>query len=103
MNELKEENKTIQEKRDSLLIIRKKLESNLEETIIKNKKLNILCDNLEKEVNNQKEIADKSKKELYKLRSEIEKTKKIIEDLKNHPPNRDGEYLLNSLRIKSKK
>ena len=46
--------------------------------------------------------ASKSKANLNKLRAELEKTKKSIDDLKNNPTNRTGDDLLESLKNKTK-
>ena len=43
----------------------------------------------------------KSKAELDKIKAEMEETRKKIADLKAHPINREGDDLINSLKIKT--
>lgn len=103
LEKLREENKMIQQKRDSLLKGREKLELDL--TVIRknNDSLIYRSNVLEKEVKDQKNKANLSRQELDKLRKELEETKIKIEEIKKHPANRDGNDLLNSLKSKSKK
>ncbi len=103
LEKLREENKMIQQKRDSLLKEREKLELDL--TIVRkhNDSLIYRSNVLEKEVKDQKNKANLSRQELDKLRKELEETKIKIEEIKKHPANRDGNDLLNSLKSKSKK
>lgn len=46
--------------------------------------------------------AQKSKANLDKIRHDLEETKHKIEEIKNHPPNRTGDALLESLKNKTK-
>lgn len=103
LNKLRDENKIIQQKRDSLLVIRKELEHRNTFYIQENNKLMAQSLYLEKEANEQKSKANKSKVELERIINELKETQKKIEELKNKPANRTDEDLLNSLKLKSKK
>ena len=46
--------------------------------------------------------ANKSKANLDKLRGDLAETQHKIEEIKNHPPNRTGDALLESLKNKTK-
>jgi chromosome segregation ATPase len=54
------------------------------------------------EIEEAKMQADKSQSSLNKLQQELNKTRKKIEELEKSPANRDGDELLNSLKIKTK-
>ncbi len=58
---------------------------------------------LNRELQYEKNKANKSKEELLKLLKEIAETKKKIEELKKNPPNRKEDELLNSLKKKLQK
>jgi hypothetical protein len=57
---------------------------------------------LEKEVLSNKENAEKSKQELNRLRKSIDENRKKLQHIKDNPPNRTGDDLLNSLKTKIK-
>ena len=103
LDKLRSENESILRKRDSLLNQRNKLETDLVIIRKHNDSLIYISSILEKEVTSQKQKANESKKELDKLRKDLEETKIKIEDLKKHPSNRNGDELLNSLKSKIKK
>jgi chromosome segregation ATPase len=103
LDALARENKSLQDKRDSLYKERLQLENELKIIQTKSFELEREISNLEKEVEEQKRNSKKSRIELDKLRAELEETKKKIEELKTNPPNRTGDDLLNSLRNKTKK
>lgn len=100
---LREENKKLQQKRDSVNFIIQGLEKDFSELKKIDSTLKVKIFSMESEIISAKEKANRSKSELEKLRVEIEKTKKQIEDLKQNPPNRKDEDLLNSLKTKTKK
>ena len=64
---------------------------------------------LQAEINKQEALtkkaeaeANKSKANLNKLKNDLAETQHKIEEIKNHPPNRTGDALLESLKNKTK-
>jgi hypothetical protein len=100
---LKQENKKIIKMRDSINdVISELQERNL---ALEQRALLIIEENmkLNRELQYEKNKANKSKEELLKLLKEIAETKKKIEELKKNPPNRKEDELLNSLKKKLQK
>ena len=57
----------------------------------------------DQEIAKSKANAERSRSELSRMKKEMEETMKNIQDLKKNPPNRTGEDLLNSLKLKTQK
>lgn len=74
-------------------------------TKLKEKEAELLDDinNRDIEIGKSKDRANKSKQELEKFKKDIEETKSKIENLKRNPANREGNDLLNSLKLKLNK
>lgn len=56
----------------------------------------------EKEIERRKTIAAKSQAELESIKRELANTRDAIKKAKDNPPNRTGDDLLNSLKIKTR-
>lgn len=97
------ENEILQHKRDSVNLIIKGLEVDFKRLQKLDSTLRVKIQKDEIEIKSAKDKANQSKTELDRLRLDLEKTKKQIEDLKNNPSNRTGDDLLNSLKIKTQK
>jgi chromosome segregation ATPase len=103
VNSLREENKKIQISRDSLSNNILNLEK--EYDIIKKREDSLLIkiDILDTEISDSKRKANKSKAELEVLRKQLSETNNKIKDLRNNPPNRTGDDLINSIKNKTQK
>ena len=108
-SEYKEKLKALQEQYDE--IEKQKSESDKRLIIINNEKDSLsIQDSLSKKrileledgVMLAQRESDKSKEMFNKLKAELAITKKKIEDLKNNPPNRTGDELLESIKNKTK-
>lgn len=76
---------------------------------LKSDSLKSLDEKLQKELAKQELLtkkaeqeAQKSRANLEKMRNDLAETRKKIEDVKNNPPNRTGDALLESLKNKTK-
>jgi cell division protein FtsB len=58
---------------------------------------------LDRDISSARDDANRSREELDRTRTSLDETRKHIKDLKNNPPNRTGEDLLNSLKLKTQK
>jgi len=58
---------------------------------------------LDRDITSARNEANRSREELDRARTSLDETRKRIKDLKNNPPNRTGEDLLNSLKLKTQK
>lgn len=56
---------------------------------------------LDRDIASAKNTATRSREELDRTKTMLEETRKKIADLKSNPPNRTGEDLLNSLKLKT--
>ena len=100
---LKEENKKIQITRDSLYMNILSLEKDFNLIKAKEDSLIIKIEKLNTQISDSKNKANKSKAELDALRIELLETNKKIKELKNNPPNRNGQDLINSIKNKTQK
>lgn len=100
---LKDENKKIQKTRDSLSIDIQNLEKEFD--IIKSNEETLLLkiETLDVEISDSKNKANRTKSELDKIRKELLETNNKIKDLKNNPPNRTGDDLINSIKNKTQR
>lgn len=103
VKELEADNKKLQEERkviDARLAQTQKRIDSL--TVIENQ-LNAIISSKDEEIERNKRKANSSRAELDKMKNELEKVRKQIEDAKKNPPNREGQDLINSLKIKTSK
>jgi chromosome segregation ATPase len=102
LERLHSENELLQKTRDSLSESRMILEGELlditRNSLVMKEKIKLL----EQEVQSNKKNAEKSKQELNRLRKSIDENRKKLQHVKDNPPNRTGDDLLNSLKIKIK-
>jgi uncharacterized coiled-coil DUF342 family protein len=103
VNSLKEENKKIENSRDSLSNNILSLEKEFDVIKKREDSLLIKIDILDNEISDSKKKANKSKAELEALRLELLETNKKIKELRNNPPNRTGEDLINSIKNKTQR
>lgn len=103
LKQLEIRNKVIEHQKDSIkeVLVQKEIE------FIKLKKSESILESeiasLEMDILNARRNANKSKAELDKIMKSLAETRRKIEDLKKNPPNRTGNDLLNSIKIKTKK
>jgi peptidoglycan hydrolase CwlO-like protein len=100
---LRDENIKIKNTRDSLSTNILNLEK--EFIIIKDREdsLNNRIKILDIQISDARNKANKSKAELDALRIELLETNKKIKELRNNPPNRTGEDLINSIKNKTQR
>jgi chromosome segregation ATPase len=103
LKKLKEENKILNETRDSITSHLNTLNVNFNLLKKEDSLLRIKIYNQDLEIQKFKNKANASKEKLNKLLKELEDTRNKIQELKNNPPNRTGEDLLNSIKIKTTK
>ena len=102
LKELRNQNKVLQKERDSINYNLRVLELDLLKLTETEKQLTLKIDSLNIEIISAKINANKNKEEFNKLKKELADTKKRIEYLKNNPPNRTDDFLINSLKNKLK-
>ena len=93
-------NKVLEKKRDSLYDSINVLNTKFITFKQKDSILEFQILNLNDVIAKDKEIANKTQQELIQLKSNIDATKAQISNAKQHPINRDGNSLLESLKIK---
>jgi chromosome segregation ATPase len=98
LKELRDSNKVLQDQRDSINYKLEVLELDLLNLIKNEDVLNSKIELLSIEIEAAKANANKSKAELNKLKKELIETRRKIDNLKQNPPNRTGEDLINSLK-----
>jgi uncharacterized coiled-coil DUF342 family protein len=100
---LREENNKIKKSRDSLskniLILEKEFKLLREE----GDSLLVKINSLDNEIADYKKKADKSENELIHMRKKLLETNNKIKDLKDNPPNRVSDDLINSIKNKTQK
>jgi chromosome segregation ATPase len=100
---LKQENKKIQISRDSLSMNILILEKDFNLIKAREDSLMTRIGKLDTQISDSKNKANKSKAELDALRKELLETNNKIKELKNNPPNRTGQDLINSIKNKTQK
>lgn len=100
---LKQENKKIKISRDSLSMNIFSLEKDFNLIKAREDSLMTRIGKLDTQISNSKNKANKSKAELDALRKELLETNNKIKELKNNPPNRTGQDLINSIKNKTQK
>jgi chromosome segregation ATPase len=100
---LREENKKIQISRDSLSMNILSLEKDFNLIKAREDSLMTRIEKLDTQISDSKSKANKSKAELDALRKELLETNNKIKELKNNPPNRNGQDLINSIKNKTQK
>lgn len=88
-------------KRDSLDRELDKVRSEFAALKVKEKQLAANVARLDQDIASAKSDANRSKEELDRAKTSLEETRKKIADLKSNPPNRTGDDLLNSLKLKT--
>ena len=101
LKKLKQENKELHEKRDSIQLHLNSLNDSFNELRKQDSLLKVKISDQELEIQKFKTKANASKEQLNKLLKEMEETRNKIQELKNNPPNRTGQDLINSLKIKT--
>ena len=101
LKKLKQENKELHEKRDSIQLHLNSLNDSFNELRKQDSLLKVKISDQELEIQKFKTKANASKEQLNKLLKEMEETRNKIQELKNSPPNRTGQDLINSLKIKT--
>lgn len=103
----KSEIKTLKKEKQELVEQRKNLDSQVDnlkrdyEELVK--KEAVLLEDIKKrdrEIQALKESSARSQAELMKIKKDLAETRKKIEEFKKNPPNRTGQDLINSLKIK---
>jgi chromosome segregation ATPase len=101
VKELEADNRRLQEERKTIdakiLVIQARFDS----LSVEDKKLQGVIASKDAEIEINKKSASRSKAELDAMRKGLEKTRKQIEQAKKNPPNREGQDLINSLKIKT--
>lgn len=103
IKELRGSNNLLKSQRDSIRVILVNLKNDLDLLKDKEDLLNSEIDSMRIEIENAKTNSNKSKSELDKLKSELKETRKRIDYLKDNPPNRTGDDLIQSLKNNLKK
>lgn len=88
-------------KRDSLDQELVKVRAEFAALKVQEKKLAAVVARLDQDIASAKSDANRSREELDRAKTSLEETRKKIADLKSNPPNRTGEDLLNSLKLKT--
>jgi len=101
LNQLQERNISIQREKDSLVKILKVKEIEFVKLQRSESLLLSQIANLQVEIKNAKNNANRSKSELDRIRKDLADTRRRIEELKKNPPNRTGDDLINSIKIKT--
>jgi hypothetical protein len=103
LKQLEIRNKIIEHQKDSIseVLVKKEMD------FIKLKESESILESeiasLEMDILNARRNANKSKFELDKIMKSLAETRRKIEELKKNPPNRTGNDLINSIKIKTKK
>lgn len=79
------------------------LEKNFEDLMKKESSLAAVIKKRDEEIRRRKEEATRSRTELDKMKKGLKETQEKIAELKKRPPNRTGDDLLNSLKLKTQK
>ena len=101
LEELQKVYDTERNKRDSLDRELVKVRSEFAALKVKEKQLAANVARLDQDIASAKNDANLSKEELDRAKTSLEETRKKIADLKSAPPNRTGDDLLNSLKLKT--
>lgn len=103
VEELKKQNEALMKQK--LAVDEENKTLRLEFSNLKAKEVELIKDiNLrDLEIQKSKDNANRSKRELEKFKRDIEETRRKIDSLKSNPPNRTGDDLLNSIKLKTQK
>jgi predicted negative regulator of RcsB-dependent stress response len=103
VKDLRNKNKNLQRKRDSILLEINNLKEEFELIQKNDKLLRLKIDSLDNEIFISKLNMKKSESELKLIKENLLNNSKKIDSLKSNPPNRTGEDLLRSLKINTMK
>lgn len=102
VEQLNKENKALIDKRDSLQSSLNDLKIIYDDIVVKDSLLQIQISDLEKDIIDSKNKANRSVKELNKIKQELEENKRRIEELINNPIDKTDNELIESLKNKLK-
>jgi len=102
VEQLNKENKDLIDKRDSLQSSLNDLKIIYDDIVVKDSLLQIQISDLEKDIIDSKNKANRSVKELNKIKQELEENKRRIEELINNPIDKTDNKLIESLKNKLK-
>jgi len=103
IEELQKANKKLEIQRDSIIDAGKAIQHRIDSLTLIEKRLTGIIADKDLEIIKAKSNAQKSKAELDTMRSKLEKIRKQIQEAKKNPPNREGQDLINSLKIKTQR
>lgn len=103
LEDLHKENSRLKSERESLDKSIDSLQHNFAILKTEEAKLNSLIAEKDREIAKDLAAAKRSQAELSSLKTQIAQTRKEIARIKSNPPNRTGEDLLNSLKIKTER
>jgi hypothetical protein len=101
VKELEADNKKLQNERKLIDAKILNIQARFDSLCVEDKKLQGIISAKDIEIEKNKKSAAKSKAELDVIRKNLEDTRKQIEEAKKNPPNREGQDLINSLKIKT--
>lgn len=102
VDQLNKENKALMDKRDSLQSSLNDLKIIYDDIVVKDSLLQIQISDLEKDIIDSKNKANRTVKELNKIKQELEENKRRIEELINNPIDKTDNELIESLKNKLK-
>lgn len=102
VEQLNKENKAIVDKRDSLQSSLNELKIIYDDIVVKDSLLQIQISDLEKDIIDSKNKANRTVIELNKIKQELEENKRRIEELINNPIDKSDNELIESLKNKLK-
>jgi len=102
IEELRKDNKRLQSQRDSIVKAGEAIQHRIDSLTAIETRLNGIIADKDVEIAKAKSNAQKSKAELDAMRTNLEKIRKQIEEAEKKPANREGEDLINSLKIKTR-
>lgn len=102
VEQLNKENKAIVDKRDSLQSSLNELKIIYDDIVVKDSLLQIQISDLEKDIIDSKNKANRTVIELNKIKQEFEENKRKIEELINNPIDKSDNELIDSLKNKLK-
>ena len=102
VEQLNKENKALIDKRDSLQSSLNDLKIIYDDIVVKDSLLQIQISDLEKDIIDSKNKANRTVKELNKIKQELEENKRRIEELINNPIDKTDNELIESLKNKLK-
>lgn len=103
LKELKTKNELLEKQRDSIDVVINNLHAEYAKLKVREAELAKEVTALDAEVEQNKANAKRSQAELDIMKRDLKETRRKIEELKKHPANREGDDLINSLKLKTTK